>query len=372
MNTYEIIVDNLEELAFLELKENVEIAHLLGVQEELPLPILVERVVSGVKSGEMESGVNLALITESIGILLGTDKNFPYREDYLKILEKIGLDKYNYYLNLAEINIQKKKYSYALAYLNFLKELYPDDIDLEFKRVNILEQFYNENFQDLTEEDRQEILRSITTSYEKLTIEHNYPLAYYRLGYINLSTENYIKSSLYFEKYLNYSEDEELKQEVREELEELSDYKNIETANTYIAYGENYKAIEALEKVSGQYPNPEEVEYLLGTSYYNIGEYERAIEYLTKSLEKIKDNPDIYTRLALANVQLNKLEEGERIYKKAIFNIKDDYTIYYNLGIIELNRGKREEAVENLKKAYQLSSKEEIYSLVEEIKNGAV
>lgn len=358
------IQEKLKNIVFLELKKDTEInGH--TIKKDTPLPINLDDLMDGIKEKNYEDNINLVEINKAIVFLLGIEEDFKYKDEYIKILDHSVEDKYKYIYSLSILAKQQKSNLDSYIYLLALNSICEQTIESRFAKNNVLEALYDEYIKELSDEEKTSILKRIILEYEKLIAEENsYAPAYYRLGYINRALEKYIKSKLYFEKFLRFSDNDILNEEVRSVLEELEDYANIESVKTYISYGKFNEAYNLLLKVSSLYPTQDEVLYYIGLCQYNLGYIKESIESIKEAIDLNKNQEEYYNQLAISNIALGKEEEAIEVYKSAFFNIKESYLLNYNLGILLLNLGKGGYE-EYLKKAYQLNPSDELLSLID-------
>lgn len=358
------IQEKLKNIVFLELKKDTEVNG-YTIKKDTPLPINLDDLMDGIKEKDYEDNINLAEINKTIVYLLGIEEDFKHREEYLKILKHSVDDEYKYIYSLAIIAKQQKSNLDSYIYLLALNNICDQTIEGRFAKNNILEALYDEYAKELSDDEKTNILKRIIIEYEKLIAEENsYAPAYYRLGYVNRALGKYIKSKLYFEKFLRFSENEILNEEVRSVLEELEDYANIESVKTYISYGKFNEAYNLLLKISGLYPVQDEVLYYIGLCQYNLGFVKESIKSIEEAIDLNKNQEEYYNQLAISNIAIGNEEKAIKVYKNAFFNIKDSYLLNYNLGILLLNLG-RDEYKDYLKKAYQLNPSDELLDLLD-------
>lgn len=359
-----LINDKLKNIVFLELKQDTNLNGYI-VKKDTPLPINLDNLMAGIKKKDYEENIDLVEINKAIVYLLGIESDFKYKKEYLEILNHTVKDLYSYIYSLAILSKQNNNNLDSYIYLIALNNICEKTIESRFAEINILEALYDEYIKELSEDERSKILSRIIKEYETIISEDpEYSPVYYRLGYVNRALGKYIKAKLYFEKFLSYSDNEILKEEIREALSELNDYANIESVKTYISYGKFDEAYIILQDITSLYPHQDEVKYYFGLCEYNLGKIEESIASLEEAIEINKEQEQYYNQLAISNIAISKEEEAIKVYKEALFYIKDSYTIYYNLGILMLNL-EMEGYKEYLKKAYQLNPSDQLLKILE-------
>ncbi len=359
------IKKRLNNVGFVELKGDTTVEGFKFLKE-VPLPIMVDDIKK-LAIEKNDIGVRADLISKGIIYVLGCDTEFKYKDNYKEILEAIIKDIKSFVIsNTLKVEDSLDKY----IYLNSFVGLGISDDEIEYNKLIYLENYLDEHRKNLKEEDQSEIIKNLLVNYEKIEDKKIIPYSNYRLGIINKAIGNYLKSKMYFEKSLESGdlvEDEELKNTLRREIEDISDYSNIEIAETYINYSDFDKAEEALKNVSIYYVDQSYLNFLRGFVYQSTGRIELAIEEYKKAISLNKNREDYYNSLAICLVNLNKYKEASYILEEGIENNNTSYNLKYNLGVIYVNLNKLEEARELLKEAYAIKPSEELYKYIESL-----
>lgn len=359
------IKKRLNNVGFVELKEDTTVEGFTFLKE-VPLPILVDDIKK-LAIEKNDIGVKSDLITKGMIYVLGCDEDFKYKDSYKEVLESLIKDLKGFVIGTtlkAEDELDK------YIYLNSYEALGIKDDEILYNKLIYLENYLDKNRNKIKEEDQSEIIKNLLVNYEKIEDKKISPYANYRMGIINKAIGNYLKSKMYFEKSLENSEileDEELKTVLRREIEEISDYSNIEIAETYINYSDFDKAEEALSNVSIYYIDQSYLNFLKGFVYQSTGRIELAIEEYKRAIDLSKNREDYYNSLAICLVNLNKYQEASIILEEGIENNSSSYNLKYNLGVIYVNLNRLEEGRELLKEAYSTKPTEELYKYIESL-----
>lgn len=359
------IKKRLNNVGFVELKEDTTVEGFTFLKE-VPLPILVDDIKK-LAIEKNDIGVKADLITKGMIYVLGCNEDFKYKDNYKEVLESLIKDLKGFVIGTtlsAEDELDK------YIYLNSYVVLEIKDDEILYNKLIYLENYLDNNRSKIKEEEESEIIKNLLVNYEKIDDKKIYPYANYRLGIINKAIGNFLKSKMYFEKSLESSdvlEDEELKTVLRREIEEISDYSNIEIAETYINYSDFDKAEEALSNVSIYYIDQSYLNFLKGFVYQSTGRIELAIEEYKRAIELNKKREDYYNSLAICLVNLNKYKEASVILEEGIKNNSSSYNLKYNLGVIYVNLNRLEEGREILKEAYSIKPTEELYKYIESL-----
>ena len=362
----EEINKKLKNLVFIDLKEEYHLED-VNLPVGFSLPIKLDYLIEGIKEKELEEEINLEKIVEAMVYLLGIDSEFKYSKDYKEILKKLKIDLKNYSMHKAYISQEEDPLD-SYIFLKGYEEVAGEDPDIIFKEANILEALYNQ-IHEKEYEKSEKLLNFIIKKYNKvLNLDETYSLAYYRLAYINLALGKFIKANMYFEKFINLSKDEELKDQVRKELEIIRNNVSFDSAKTYLSYGDYDKALNQLESISEDFNKDESFYYTYALSYYNIGDLDKAEEYGKLSVEK-KTTEENINLLATIYAGRQEFTRSIEIIELGLEEIEGSYPLNYNMGIIYLNMNEKEKGIEYLEKANKLNQNKELESFIKNLKN---
>lgn len=361
----EEINKKLKNLVFIDLKEEYHLED-VNLPVGFTLPIKLDYLIEGIKEKELEEEINLEKIVEAMVYLLGIDSEFKYSKDYKEILKKLKIDLKNYAMHKAYISQEEDPLD-SYIFLKAYEEVAGEDPDIIFKEANILEALYNQIHEEEYEKS-EKLLNIIIKKYNKvLNLDETYSLAYYRLAYINLALAKYIKANMYFEKFINLSRDEELKDQVRKELEIIRNNVSFDSAKTYLSYGDYDKALNQLERISEDFDKDESFYYTYALSYYNMGDMDKAEEYGKLSVEK-KTTEENINLLATIYAGRQEFTRSIEILELGLEEIENSYPLNYNMGIIYLNMNEKEKGPEYLEKANKLNPNKELESFIKNLK----
>lgn len=362
----EEINKKLKNLVFIDLKEEYHLED-VNLPVGFSLPIKLDYLIEGIKEKELEEEINLEKIVEAMVYLLGIDSEFKYSKDYKEILKKLKIDLKNYAMHKAYISQEENPLD-SYIFLKGYEEVVGEDPDIIFKEANILEALYNQIHEEEYEKS-EKLLNIIIKKYNKvLNLDETYSLAYYRLAYINLALAKFIKANMYFEKFINLSKDEELKDQVRKELEIIRNNVSFDSAKTYLSYGDYDKAINQLESISEDFDKDESFYYTYALSYYNMGDLDKAEEYGKLSVEK-KTTEENINLLATIYAGRQEFTRSIEILELGLEVIEDSYPLNYNTGIIYLNMNEKEKGLEYLEKANKLNQNKELENFIKSLKS---
>lgn len=355
------IKEKIKDVVFIELKNTVKVKN-IEIKKEIPLPVKMTSLLEGIQSGKLEEEFDLLRVTEGIVFLLGIEPDFKYREEYKGIIANVHSNLKDYILYLSKYYLDNGKLIESYIYLNAQDVLLKYDSDLYFTRLGVLEQIYNQNLDSLEDEEKQSIIAKLLKGYEEINKKEEYPLAFYKLGYLNAGLKNYLKAMLYFKKFLNYEGNEELKNEVRINLEEIEDNARMEEGEAYLRYGKFKEAENAFNKISKSYYEFDKVIYYKSIINYHLGYYEEANALIEEVLE-INNREEYYNHAALVNVALENINKSIYWYEEGLKEFERSYTLNYNLGLLYYNL-KDEKYKIYFKKAYEIEPSDQLLSLI--------
>ncbi|MDO5715675.1 MAG: hypothetical protein Q4P25_03770 [Tissierellia bacterium] len=358
----ECLKNKLDNIVFIELKRDISRGS-VTLPKNLPLPILKNDLVEGITSQSFLEQVDLESILKGMTYLWGIETEFPKGEKYKEILNDFLAKKEEYFLFQA-YQVEEDQPTDAYIYLQSYENLYGLNMNIFYSKTLLLERYYNQEYERMDPTKQSNLLERIIKNYGLLIDKYpEFSLSYLRLGYINLSLQRFIKSKLYFEQFLNQSDDEELKNEVRLQLEEVENYANIESAQTYISYGKFKEAIQYLEKITLVFPDQCLLYYLKGLCNYQLGSIEEAKYWTKKSLQDDITEKNI-NLLAMILINDQKVEEANLVYKKGTEKYPNSYLLQYNSGLVQIEMNNLLLGIKSLKKANDINPNNELKSLI--------
>lgn len=360
------INEKIERIGFIELKENIKIKDDIYLKKGIDYPLKFSYLKKGLRDKSFYAGIDLEKFIDSMIYLIGIKKDIKNSQIYIKNIKDILKETFEYIISKAYESLKNDSAS-AIIYLQAYENLYGFDKRILFSKYQVIEYYTDKNRDEIDYKELEQAESNIINNYlDMIEEDEKFAPPYLRLAYIYENRGHFIKAKLYFEKYLFYSKEESTKEEVRQELVKIEDYVSIEAAQTYIIYGDNFKAIQALEKISLDYKDKMLLNLLKGKVNYALGKFEEASKFLELSCqEKITD--ENASLLAMAYAQEGQINRAKKILEEAIEIEKESNILYYDLATINLNENKLEEALENFKKSYRLHSDENIEKIIKKL-----
>lgn len=358
-----LILGKLEEVAFLELKDETKIK--IGDEDfygYLPLPILNENLITLVKE-EIED-IPLEYFLEGMIYSISLQPDGEYNDIYLDILNSATKDTKGYVFSRGVEKLNLEKYLESMVYFNFLVEENLVDEKVYFSLGQSME---NIDISLLDEQEKNAYAIEIMNVYEKvLNINKEFPLGLYKLGYLYKEFGQFIKSKLTFEKFIQVDKNDFRIQEVREVLEEINSEILKEEAVLELNSGNFDKALKKLLEVNVE-KRDDLYFYHLSLCYVNLGDFEGALDAIKKSID-IKDLAVYHNQLAIVYQGLGNMNLAKKEIEETIDKFGPDYYLNFNLGTIQYNEGDIKSAIGNFEIAYELDSNPELGDIIEQLK----
>lgn len=366
-----------KKVGFLELRKgtSMRIGN-LEISDDIPLPVIEKNIYDGVKKevagkskDKLEDTIDSNYIIEGIVSLLGTDRNFKHNKLYLDILKEQGDNIKEYILYLAMKDLEEEKNVDAAIKFRTILLLDEDHVKANFNYALTLESI---GMQKLDKEDKNAkvfIDESTRIFEELLNIDPEFSYPYYKLGYHYKNEGQFLKAKLIWEKFLERSEEDLLKQNVREEIETIEDDANMETGLTYLMYEDYDKALESFMKLLPKYEDQWNVNMLIGRAHSGLGEYKLAEDYYKKSIENSKGISDPYNELAILYFNREDYMSAIKILNQGIENVEKDHKLYFNRALAAIQINNIQSAMEDLTTVESMDIEDkELLLTIEDIK----
>ena len=360
-NIEEFFINKANDLSFVELKDSANY-NIKGfdLDTNVPLPIIVYDLINEVKEKRAQEELKISSFINGMIYSLGTDKNFKYNERYKEILYRFNKNIEDYILVSSMKLIEENKLDDGLIFVRGLTNLNQDNKLGVFNYGLALErkaqEFYNKN----KNKEGKMFLKESTKSFEKaLDLDENFPPAYYKLGYHYLNSNQFTKSSLMWEKFLELSEDENLNGEVNTNLIKIKDNVDYEDGCNDIFMGNPEEGLKKLSPLKDKYEDWWNLLFMIGLALRQLGMYKEAIEEFEKVLIINPNQIDTFNELGLCLANMGSFDTAIEKFTEGI-NLKEDYEILCNRGMTYLQMGEIEKASLDIEKAYEMNPEDEI------------
>lgn len=371
-NIEKIFKDKAEDVSFIEVKEGSNIAIKdYSLEVSLPLPVVTDNFIKEIQAGNASEGIDLGQVIDGIIYILGTDEDFPHVDKYIEILMTYNPKAEDYIIYRAMKSLEAEEFIMSGINLRAAILLNSNNLAARFNYALVLESIAKQYIEEEKLELGNEILIKSSNELETiLEIDDSHSLAYYKLGYHYRYFEQYIKAQLTWKKYLQFSKDNNLLQEIREQLSLIDDNANFEGAISYYSYNDFGKALDLFFKILRNRKDDWNIYYLIGLCYKGMEEYDMAMEYLELALGLNDKEPDIFNELGIICFIQGKILEAIAIFNKGIEANEDDYKLLFNRGLGYVQLGEYKKALEDINKASSLNpSDENIKAQKKELEN---
>lgn len=350
-----------DKLSYIELKDNIKKYNSLGISN-IPLPILLDDMVDGIATNDFDYEIKMEYIFDGILFNIAIDNDFLYINDYKDILKKAFEYPSNYAMKKAmeNIGIDNEKallYSRAafildekneLAAYNYASMLWLLDVQKDERHIFV--------------EEAVRILQRI------LNYNNENALANFEMGNISRSTGDYIKANSYFKRALDNTNNEELKEAIRDQIQKIAPDVAVENA-IYLINKMNYNtAISELmeaRKNSSRFDIP----YYIAISYMNQEDPEMAEKFFEEAIDKGADFATLYTDYVYIKYILEKDFEALKIADEAIEKYPSELKLKYNRAIINISLKRFDKANEDFDFILEYSDlSDEFYNQIMKIK----
>ena len=285
------LIPRIEEgFLFDELSDNyLNRAGIGDIMKDVPVPI---------RRAELDQGLSTLAIARNMAYVIGCDINFRYAENYKAyILRTFTSDFVKPLINEGVDLAAHDSYEEACILFRAAILLDPENRDAFYCYGRACKDAYeNGEGEEYVGRFKAESLEA----FEKLTLKApDYDMGFYFLGfgYINLGL--YIKAKLTWARFMELSEDGELRAELRELLDKLTEPCKIEEGYNAVLSGRYEEGIAILsdyeddERFNTWWP----LWYYLGVAYKGLELQEEAEQRLLRALQYSPSNTDVMGEL---------------------------------------------------------------------------
>lgn len=304
----EFLMPHVDEFVFDELSENyLKKAGIADILTDVPVPI---------RKKEM-TGLTTLKIAQNMAFIIGCDINFKYRENYIAyIIRTFTKDFVKPLINDGVDGAAKNDFDYACICFRAAILIDPDNVDALYCYGRACKDSYEiGEGEDYVGRYKAEALEA----FEKLTLKKpDFDMGFYFLGYAYLNLGLYIKAKLTWETFLELSENEEQKDEVKEWMAKLEEPVHIEEGYNDILSGRFNEGVAILEgyKDDERFNTWWPLWYYLGVGYKELGRLEDAEEALLKVLKLSPSSAETMEELVDLYKKTGNQEKAEKYEKK--------------------------------------------------------
>lgn len=350
-----------DNLTFIELKsdKNININGYI-LNSKIPMPILVDELINEIKERRAQESINFNSFVNGMIYSIGSAYDFKFNKDYIEILKAFS-DKIEDYILINGIKfIEENNLDKGLVYLRALTNINRNNKLGLFNYGLGLEKKAQEFYKLNKEKEGNLFIKEATACFEDvLSLDENFGPAYYKLGYHYLNSNQYLKSKFMWDKFLNITDDDNLKLEINENLIKINDNVIYEEGCNEIFSGNPNLGLDKLLPLKEKYNKWWNLLFMIGLSYRQLGKYEEAIKEFKKVLEIAPNQVDTLNELGLCYANTGSYEMALEKFSTAI-DLKEDYEIICNRGMTYLQLGNIDKAKLDIERAYELNPEDSI------------
>ena len=304
-----------KEFLFDELSDSyLERAGIADILKGVPVPV---------RKTELSSMSTVSL-ARNMAYVIGCDINFRYRENYLAyILRNFTAEIAKPLINEGVEMASKEQYEDACAIFRAALMIRPGDRDALYCYGRACKDAYeNGTGEEYVGRFKAESLEA----FERLTLEHpDYDMGFYFLGFAYVNLGLYIKSKLTWERFLELSENGELRAEVRDLTDRLAEPCRIEEGYNAVLAGRQEEGIAILSdyEEDPRFNTWWPLWYYLGMAYQGLEEPEEAESRFLKVLQYSPSNTDAMEELVKLYEASGNEEKAEK-YRKKILLVREN------------------------------------------------
>lgn len=330
-----------DKVSFIELKDHISKYKKFGIEDDIPLPIIMDDMLAGIKEAEFANEINAEYIVDGMLYMLAIDPEFLYTNDYNKILNNLIENPSNYALTRGVRYLDIDMESAAL----FIRAAFLLDEKNELAAYNYARILWNISVKD--DEKHVYVEESVRILERILRYNEKNPLANFELGNIFSATGDFIKANSYYRRALENTDFPEMQQEVRNAIQRIAPDVAVENSIYLINKMDYNGAISDLMEVrknSSRYDIP----YYIAIAYMNSSKPDMAEMFFEEAIDKGADFSTLYTDLVYVKYLLKKDVEAIHLANEAIEKFPTDIKLRYNRAVINMSLGKDDKAIEDL------------------------
>ncbi len=360
-----------DEISFITLKASAKIK--LGNNEyttdkELPVPIRVDSLVSDIQNQDEYDGIAISNIIDGIIYVLGTEKEFDFKKEYLNLLSDLKIDIVPYVIHCIN-QFDDKKVNDAVVYGKSLVNVCENE-KTAFVYASALERKSIESLNNSLFDTAKYFMDESIIYFEKaLDYDDKFALAYYKLGFYYKNNQQYIKAKLYWEKQQEFDDDYLRKDEIRNEIEQLDVYVKYETGYNYVLNSEPQKGLDILLPLVEIYSGWWNLLFFVGLAYRSLGEYEIAEKYFENVLKIEEGQSHALNELGLCKMCLEKYDEAKDLFTMLLALDSNNSEVLCNRSAAYLYIGERDKAKKDVEKALKINPDDSIALEIKKLLN---
>lgn len=351
----------LRDMIFLELNKDICLSDKLNIDKEIPLPILSKYLIKGIESSEYLKEINFENIIVSMIYVIGCDHDFKYNNSYIKILKDAKSYINGYLLNKSIELINDEKYLDALIYLNTLDKISDNHWEIRYNIANTMVKIA-EASNSINNIDNYNLYNNLSF-FEFLRLSWEFPFfsyPHYHMGFYYIKDKQFEKALDEWEKAYENMEDEDIREELKDLIDNTLDNMSFEEGKLFIIEGNIQEGLKRLIPLTEKHELWGEAKYFTALGYRKLGNYEKAELLLMELINSGETFSEIYNELGLCYFNLEDNGKALEYFKIAVGLKGDDAGYLCNLGVACYKSGNDKKAKEYIYKAYNINPEDEL------------
>ena len=351
-----------DEISFLQLKADaaIRVKNYTIPEEGLYVPFLTDELAENIKTKKENEVLTVGGMMRGMIFTIGIDSEFKYKEEYIIFLKSVEPKLEEYILYQGSKYIDEGKLLEGIIYFKALMTINQenDDAILHYS-INLLryaEEALKEKVK-LYRLFRQEAKEGLELLYQ---MGYDTPMVNYHLGFLAREEKQYIKAQLHWNKALELSQEDYLKEHIAVLIRGIEDLVVYEEGYEAILAGNPQKGLPLLEQLENQYEEWWNLVFFLGLGHRQLGDFEKAIDYFDRVLELKPDQVDAIVELAICLSSLGDYQEAIEGFTRAIEIGGENHEILSNLAIAYMEIGDYVEAKAYIMRSLELEPEDEI------------
>ncbi|MFW5891747.1 MAG: tetratricopeptide repeat protein [bacterium] len=364
-----IILDKMkDEISFIEIKADTIIninKKEIKIEKAISFPIFIDEVIDNIKKEDEFHGFKNKNIIEGMLFVLGVDSNFKHKKTYLNILKESGINPEAYLIKI--INSDKKEIDKKIVYSNALLNIGETNERKFFIYGNVLE-MKGTALYEKKENNTAEAFMKEAVSYYNKSLDKNpeFSLPYYKLGYYYKQEGQYLNAKAYWDKFLEYDDNDIRKQEIRDQLEELDYYLQFEEGYKLVLKGYVEKGLDKLIPLLDVFQNWWKLFFVIGVAFRQKQEYEIAKTYFKNVIELNPGQVEAINELAVCEITTGNYEDAKKYLDEGIKANPKSYELYTNRAAANIYLKDIKGAEKDIGKALSIQPDNEVALLLKE------
>ena len=304
------------------------------------------------KKKSQSKTINLLLVSLVAVIILGVSINFKLRSDKEKLVLKSQTQELQLEKKRLELESEKKKLELKLKSekLESLANYAMKDIDIRLKRIEVAEEFKDEEFKHyIIPKNIEEYIELDEKKIERFTIL-NRDIIKKNTALVQLIIET---KKIDFDKNLWLNTLFSMSKIQQNRLFKILQYSAYcDEGKQYIKESKIKEAIDLLELALNKYPKKDDAYYILGDMHFELRNYKQSLDIYSKIEPK---NINVENKIGIVYNELGDYNKALKLFNRMINQNRADDITYYNMGNSYYRMRKYEIAIAQYKKAIEIN-----------------